>query len=175
VARDNCLIHPLNSIRFQAVVLLGLLLLLVAPAMATEQLSLLINGKAIHFDVPAGQRFNESNWGTGVQYDFAMTDKGWIPFVTASGFDDSNENMSYYAGGGTMRRFQLGGGYHVDVGGVAFVMTRKNFHDGDPFLGALPAMSIGGKRVSLNITYVPRVDPKALPLVFFQLKIPIGQ
>ncbi len=36
---------------------------------------------------------------------------------------------------------------------------------------ALPALSVGTERVSMNITYIPKVDPKAVPLWFFQLKI----
>jgi len=68
----------------------------------------LINGKAIHLQpAPAGITFNEENWGGGLQYDFDPWHEDWIPFVTASGFLDSNSNASYYAGGGIARRFKL--------------------------------------------------------------------
>jgi hypothetical protein len=50
-------------------------------------------------------------------------------------------------------------------------MTRKDFRDDKPFIGVLPAFSLGTKNVSVNMTFVPKVDPKAVPLVFFQLKI----
>jgi len=146
-----------------------------APARA-EQWSLLLNGKAVHLEKPAGTHYNEENWGAGVQYDFNMTDSSWIPFVSASGFKDSNGNPSYYAGGGTMRRFSSGEGknsLHLDAGVVAFLMTRKNYRNGSPFPGLLPVVSIGSDRVALNITYIPKVDPKLVPILFFQLKVGI--
>jgi hypothetical protein len=59
----------------------------------------------------------------------------------------------------------------VDLGAIGFVMTRKDYKNNDPFLGVLPALSVGTKNVALNITYVPKVEPKAVPLWFFQLKI----
>jgi hypothetical protein len=109
-----------------------------------------------------------------VQYDFNMTDSKWIPFVSASGFKDSNKNPSYYAGGGTLRRFAFGeekNSLHLDAGVVAFLMTRKGYMDGNPFPGILPVVVIGTDRVALNITYIPKVDPKMVPIFFFQLKI----
>ena len=54
-------------------------------------------------------------------------------------------------------------------------MTRKGYKDNQPFLGMLPAFSVGTKRVSVNMTYIPKVDPKAVPLWFFQLKISLGK
>jgi hypothetical protein len=87
-----------------------------------------------------------------------------------SGFSDSNKNSSYYAGGGALRRFQFDG-THVDLGAIGFVMTRKGYKDNQPFLGVLPAFSVGTSRISVNMTYIPKVEPKAVPLWFFQLKI----
>ena len=146
-------------------------ILSVKPAHA-EQLSLIVNGKALHLNAPADRNYNEKNWGGGLQFDFDKTENNWVPFVTASGFKDSNNNPSYYAGGGALKRFEFGNsGYHVDVGGVAFVMTRKGFRNDDPFLGALPVVSLGTERIALNITYVPKMDPKWVPLFFLQLKI----
>lgn len=140
-----------------------------------DELHLLLNGKAIHINPPAGSNYNEKNWGFGVQYEFASEDPEIVTFVNASGFKDSNSNPSYYAGGGAMRRFQPGGGIFVDVGGIAFVMTRKGFHDGNPFPGILPAASIGTDAVALNISFVPKVDPKMTALWFLQLKVRLGK
>jgi Antimicrobial peptide resistance and lipid A acylation protein PagP len=139
------------------------------PAAAGE-LSLLVNGKAIHINTPAGVKLNEKNWGLGLQYDWDVVNKKWVPFVAVSGFSDSNKNPSYYAGGGVMRRFQFDD-THVDLGIIGFVMTRKDYKNDQPFLGVLPAFSVGTKRISLNMTYIPKVHPKAVPLWFFQLKI----
>lgn len=152
-----------------------LLLLGAAPAHA-DQWSLLLNGKAIHLETPAGVKYNEENWGAGVQYDFTSKDSKWVPFLTASGFKDSNKNPSYYAGGGVLYRYPLGSeknSLHLDTGVVVFAMVRKDFQDGMPFLGALPVVSFGNERVALNVTYIPKVDPKLIPLIFLQLKIGI--
>jgi hypothetical protein len=147
--------------------------LMSAPAQA-DQWSLLVNGIAVHLEEPAGIDLNEKNWGAGVQYDFNMTKSKWVPFISASGFKDSNGNPSYYAGGGTVRRFSFGeekSSLHLDAGVVAFLMVRKDFMNGDPFPGVLPVVSFGTDRVALNVTYIPKVDPKMVPIVFFQLKI----
>jgi Antimicrobial peptide resistance and lipid A acylation protein PagP len=144
-----------------------------APAQA-DQWSLLLNGKAVHLEKRPGVQYNEENWGIGVQYDFKMTESKWIPFLTASGFKDSHENPSYYAGGGALRRFSFGEektSVHLDAGVVAFLMTRKDYNDDKPFPGLLPVVSFGTDRVALNITYIPKVDPKMVPILFFQLKI----
>ena len=162
-----------RPLRRLAIIASAFATLMTAPAQA-DQWSLLLNGKAVHLEKSAGIHYNEENWGAGVQYDFNMTDSKWIPFVSASGFKDSNGNPSYYAGGGTMRRFSSGEGknsLHLDAGVVAFLMTRKGFMDGKPFPGFLPVVSLGTDRVALNVTYIPRVDPKMVPILFFQLKI----
>ena len=153
---------------------LALLVTLIAGPMAgpavADEMSLLVNGKAVHINTPAGKNLNEKNWGLGLQYDWDLADSKWIPFATASGFIDSNNNPSYYAGGGASRRFQFDG-MHVDLGAVGFLMTRKDFKNDHPFPGVLPVLSVGTKSVALNITYIPKVEPKAVPLWFFQLKI----
>ena len=146
------------------------------PAQAGDW-SLLVNGKAIHLDAQPGVHYNEKNWGLGVQYDMPTAGKKWVPFVAASGFKDSNENMSYYAGGGYLYRHDFEWGktsMHFDAGAIAFLMTRQGFKGGDPFPGMLPAFSLGTPRFSVNMTYIPKVDPKMVPLLFFQLKITFG-
>lgn len=142
-----------------------------------DEPSLLLNGKAIHLDSQPGVTYNENNWGFGLQYELDPLENNWVPFLMASGFKDSNSNMSYYGGGGLLRRYKFVWGdtpLHFDAGAVAFFMTRKGFKDGDAFPGVLPAFSLGTQRVSLNMTYIPKVDPKMVALVFFQLKINVG-
>ena len=141
---------------------------------ATTNLSLLVNGKSIHMKKNADENYNETNWGFGFQYEFAKIGHGWVPFATVSGFKDSNNQNSYYAGGGYMRRLLLIrtlNQLHMDAGLVGFVMSRQDFKNGDPFVGALPAFSLGTKDVSVNITYIPKVHPKIAELWFFQLKL----
>ncbi len=147
----------------------------IAPSFA-DDLSLLLNGKAYHLkDAPVGQpSFNERNWGTGFQYDFTDNHTDWVPFITASGFLDSHKNPSYYAGGGMMRRFHKDdSSLYADVGLVAFLMTRENFRDNKPFPGILPVMTLGTENIAVNITYIPKVDPKMVALFFFQLKVDV--
>lgn len=146
-----------------------------APAQA-DPWSILLNGKAMHLEKASGTDYNEENWGAGIQYDFKQPNSKWIPFVTVSGFKDSNGNPSYYAGGGSMRRFAFSeaqDSIHLDAGVVAFLMTRKNYLDGAPFLGVLPVVSLGTDRVALNVTYIPKIDPKLVPIIFLQVKIGI--
>ena len=158
----------------RALAIITVSFLLNGPANAGE-LSLLLNGKAFHLDPPSGSNYNEKNWGVGVQYDLAPTANGWVPFLTAAEFRDSNKNISYYAGGGYLRRFDFyGGDVHVDVGGVAFLMVRKDFRGGDPFPGVLPVLSVGAGRYALNFTFIPKVDPKMVPIVFVQFKLTLG-
>lgn len=156
-------------LRFVILTVLVFFSLLVAMARADE-LNLLVNGKAIHINAPSGSNLNEENWGLGLQYDWNAINKEWVPFVTASGFSDSNNNPSYYAGGGGLRRFQ-GETLHLDIGAIGFLMTRKGYKNDKPFFGALPAFSVGTERVSVNMTYIPKVEPKMVALWFFQLKI----
>ena len=153
--------------------LLAIAACLTTSAAAADELSLLINGKAVHMDSTGSKKLNEKNWGLGLQYDWERESDKWRPFATVSEFRDSNNNTSVYAGGGALYRFQFDG-VHVDVGAIGFLMTRKDYNNGDPFPGVLPALSVGTKNVALNITYVPKIEPKAVPLWFFQLKISLS-
>lgn len=174
VFRQTMYPRVVRGLAFRLLAVCAGLFMLTAPAAAGE-LSLLVNGKSIHLDSRPGATYNERNWGAGLQYEFDPVDDGrWVPFLSVSGFLDSNENPSYYAGGGAMRRYPFGKSAwntHFDLGAIAFLMVRENFHDGDPFFGVLPVASLGSGRVALNVTYIPKVDPKMVPLVFFQLKI----
>jgi len=164
------------------IIYLGLLLVLFAVAamsraVQADELHLIVNGKAIHLAQQPGVTYNESNWGAGFQYDYERSGSSWVPFITASGFSDSNSNPSYYAGGGWLKRsdFSFGGKQlHADIGVVGFLMTREGFKNGDPFPGVLPVLSIGSERVAVNITYIPRVDPKMVPILFLQLKLKLS-
>ena len=156
--------------------ILGIAVIMAVPVAMADELNLLLNGHAKHINAPKTTHYNERNTGFGLQYDFERADK-WVPFLTASGFKDSEYNMSYYAGGGIQYRFEVAPSLdemHMDLGVVAFFMTRKNFHNDQPFFGALPALTVGTRHVSLNITYIPRVDPKMVALWFFQLKVPVA-
>ncbi len=144
------------------------------PAQAGS-LYAIANGIADHLDAaPNGAKLNEQNWGAGFQYDFEPWHEHWIPFITATGFQDSNFNPSFYAGGGIMRRFMLSeelDKLHLDAGLVAFLMTRKDFRNNRPFFVALPALTFGTDHLAINATYIPKVHPKMVALFYYQLKI----
>lgn len=148
----------------------------VLPARA-DSLSLIVNGKSIHFRKPANQPLNDNNWGLGFEYEFGTKSDQWVPMLTAGEYRDSNENLAYYGGGGIARRFTFGSGRpdHLDIGAVAFVMTRKIYRHGDPFLAALPYVSWGTDRIAINMTYIPKVDTRIVPALFFQIKIGLGR
>lgn len=151
-----------------------------ADAQSNGSWDVVLNGRAVHMN--AAHQWNEDNWGLGIEREFASTSP-WIKVAMANGFQDSMGNPSYMAGGGIKRRFNLGSGdFHVDLGGVAFVMTRQDVNGNEPFPGVLPAATFGFKRIALNLTYMPeavvdrvtnskRYDPSMEGVFFLQLKL----
>ena len=129
-----------------------------------DSLNLVVNGKAFHQEK---KNYNENNWGLGFEYNFEE-DKKWIGFINGGFFKDSNSNRSNYLGAGMKRRFLLTDEWHIDGGLTAFVMTRKGFRNNDPFLGALPFVSVGTKKFAINATYIPSISPKFVAVVFVQ-------
>lgn len=158
-------------------ILLIILLGLNCQMLQADQLQLIINGKSIHLGAPKSVSLNETNWGLGLQYDYSLNNKKWIPFISVSGFSDSFNKPSYYAGGGIMRRYVMAkihdDNVHFDIGLFAFMMSRDDFYNRKPFPGILPAFSIGTDKIAVNMTYIPKIAPKLIPLWFFQLKIAI--
>ena len=162
-----------------------LISLLSAPCWSAEW-DMVINGRSQHIN--AEESWNEDNWGLGLEREFYLSDRRWVPFAVANGFRDSMDGMSYMAGGGLKRRFHLGQRFadlYLDLGLVGFVMQRDDVRDGTPFLGALPAFTVGNQRVAVNITYLPssavdmmteadEVDPGMTGILFFQLKLSLG-
>ena len=156
------------------VLLAGFLMLLAVAQVQANEFHLIIDGKAIHL---SNKHYNEKNYGLGFEYDFAPS-KNWITFVNGSFFKDSLNNTSNYVGGGMKRRYQLQAnpnGWHVDLGVFAFLMTRKDYHDNQPFLGALPVLSLGKQWFAINATYIPSISPKHVNLFFFQLMFRLAE
>lgn len=132
-----------------------------------DSLNLIINGKAFHEEK---KNYNENNWGLGIEYNFREKKK-WISFINGGYFKDSNSNTSQYFGGGVKRRFSLTAnmdGWYIDAGVTAFIMKRKYYKSNDPFLAALPFLSLGKGKFAVNATYVPSMSPKFVSLLFFQ-------
>lgn len=145
------------------------------------ELDLLVNGRSYH--VNSDYDWNENNIGIGLEYEFDSASR-WIWSVNGNAFMDSQNNMSYMAGGGLRRRLlQSDGdtGFYLDAGLVAFVMSRADFNDYLPFPGILPTLSLGTKSIGVNLSYVPKsivrdiaqakvVDPNIGGVFFLQMK-----
>ena len=151
-----------------------------AAAQSDGAWDVVFNGRAVHMN--ASEDWNEENWGFGLEREFASTSP-WVKVALANSFKDSVGDPSYMAGGGLKRRFFLrSDDLYVDLGGVAFLMTREQVNGNRPFPGVLPAATIGFKRVALNLTYMPEVvadrvtnskthDPSMQGVFFLQLKL----
>jgi hypothetical protein len=159
----------------------GLLASFSQPAVAQSDSAwdVVLNGRAVHMN--AARNWNEDNWGLGLEREFSSTGR-WVKVALVNAFTDSMDNPSYMAGGGLKRRFRMGSDFYVDVGGVAFLMTRENVNRNEPFPGVLPAATFGFKRVALNLTYMPesvvervtsskKHDPTLEGVFFLQLKL----
>jgi hypothetical protein len=148
-------------------------------AQAQGNWDVVLNGHAVH--VNAAKEWNENNWGLGIEHEFNPTGR-WIKVALANGFKDSVGHPSFMAGGGLKRRFRLfSDDLYFDVGMIGFLMTREDVNHNQPFPGALPAMTIGTKRIALNLTYMPNsavdrvtkadlMDPDMKGVYFLQLK-----
>lgn len=150
------------------------LLLTVTHFASAGDINLIANGKAYHFDRETS--LNEKNWGFGLQYTFDSSTRN-SPFITLSSFKDSFDNTSNYLGAGMQRRYflnKLNIKSHVDIGIMAFAMTRKNYDDGKPFLGAIPFVSIGNENFAVNMTFIPELSFNESPLMFFQFMFSLG-
>lgn len=163
--------------------LLGIMILLgLTHSASAQDWNLIVNGKAIH--VNSSKDWNEENWGLGIEREFD-TESRWVKVALVNGFKDSQNAMSYMAGGGLKRRFRMhsiSDDLFVDVGVVGFLMTREDVNNNAPFPGLLPAVSVGSRRIALNMTYlsqammdsatnISRVDPTVSGLLFLQLKV----
>lgn len=159
-----------------------LLLLAISTPVTAGELDLIINGKSHHIN--SQYDWNESNLGLGVEYEFDSETR-WVKLVTANAFSDSMDRMSYMTGAGLKRRMyttERFGGFYLDAGVVAFLMSRADVNDYQPFPGILPAVTVGNRYVGLNLTYLPKkavrdigraheLDPTVGGVVFMQFKL----
>lgn len=165
---------------FFAISLLFLFSLFCVQSVRAGELHFVLNGKSIHLKEKPGLDLNEHNLGVGFQYEFNNVYKNWVPFLNAGGFSDSFEEPSYYVGGGIVRRYKFRNqlvNFHMDAGLTAFMMTKSDINDNEPFPGMLPMVSFGNKYAALNVTYIPKVSDhrNATELWFMQLKVRLGR
>jgi hypothetical protein len=138
--------------RAAGLVLIALVLAAPLSSAVAGEFSAVLNGKSLHLG--ADEEWNEENYGLGVEYEFS-TKSRWKPRLMVNGFRDSNEQMSYMAGGGlhrTLYSTERLNGFYIDAGVNAFLMTRKDVNDNRPFPGILPSLTIGNDYVGMNLT-----------------------
>lgn len=167
--------------------LLALLLALsLTPAAVAGEFSAVVNGRSFHLG--ASEHWNENNIGLGLEYQFASASR-WHKRLMVNGFRDSNDEMSYMAGGGLYRNLfetRRLHGFYVDAGINAFLMTRKDVNNNRPFPGALPSLAIGNDFVGVNLTYLPSIaiekfldetiaDDSVSGIIFLQVKFNVGK
>jgi len=168
--------------------LLSIILLTTLPVTTAVagDLSIVINGRSHHFN--SAYDWNENNYGMGLEYLFETTSR-WKKIVMANGFRDSTDKMSYMGGAGLYRRLletHRFSGFYIDAGINAFIMTREDVNENQPFPGVLPSVSFGNRYVGFNLTYLPMqavqkmvnadfVDPNISGVLFVQFKISLSQ
>jgi len=164
----------------------ALFLMFSPPPALAGSINAVLNGKSYHIN--SSYDWNENNTGFGIEYEFEQK-SAWKKIVMANGFRDSADGMSYMAGAGLHRRlFETDklGRFYIYAGLSAFVMTREDVNDGNPFPGVLPSISVGNSKVGFNLTYMPRkavekitnsqvVDPTIDGILFLQFKVSLDQ
>lgn len=165
---------------------LTLLVALPVPSAFSGELNAVINGKSFH--IGASEDWNEENVGLGLEYHFTPK-SAWKPLLMVNGFRDSNDDLSFMAGGGLYRTLYATDrlhGFYIDAGINAFLMTRKDVNNHRPFPGILPSLAVGNRYLGFNITYVPtraieklhsaaKMDDSIDGIVFLQFKLSVSR
>jgi hypothetical protein len=144
---------------------------------ADNEIDLVISGLSYHFqDKPAeaqqawGNDWNWFNSGIGVEYHIEPKSRDWHHFYLANFVKDSNSNWSPMTGVGYAYRQPVKNNWYADLGGTAFLMAREDWNDYQPFVGILPALTIGNGNIAINVTGAPKISPKHVGFIFIQAK-----
>lgn len=154
--------------RFSVLLVSTLILTGASETVFAGTVNAIINGRSHH--VGASHDWNENNVGLGVEYQFDSTTR-WKASAMANGFRDSNNEMSYMAGGSVHRRLVESprlGGFYLDAGITAFLMTREDVNAGRPFPGVLPSIAIGNRYAGFNLAYMPEAGVRAMTNAQFE-------
>lgn len=166
-------------------IVIMLIFLLGNSSASADELHFVLNGLSHHTKSEPDKKYNEENFGFGLQYDFNNFDRNLVPFLNAGGFYDSNNNPSYYIGSGLTHRTSIRNRkttFHIDAGVTLFFMSRvyddaseNEYVNGNRIIpGALPVISIGTDTTAVNITYIPEMDETKTSVWFVQLKMKIN-
>lgn len=98
--------------------------------------------------------YNELAWGGGLGKGYYDSKGNWHGLY-AFAFLDSHKNIEPIAGYAYLKVFHLSDDFNVGGGVTVFVTARPDLFHGNPFPGALPALSISFHRFSLGALYIP--------------------
>ena len=150
---------------------------------SARHLTIQLPGMSHHFSRPTdkdgnvltGRKFNEQNWGIGIQLESALSGEweGWVTKTSFGVLKDSLDAMGLYAGHTVQKRWLDNPVYSVDAGAGAFLFYRTLQFDGPHRLipAVLPVLSAQHKatRLGLNVVAVPpfKVHSGKMPGVLY--------
>jgi hypothetical protein len=151
-----------------------------------RKLSVQLPGLSHHFSSPTdkrgrvmpGKRYNERNWGIGVEFEDTDTaaveaSDHWIAKTSFGVLKDSLNAFGLYAGRTMQRRIADKADFSVDVGAGAFLFLRTMEFDGPHRLvpAVLPVVSAMHKptQVGVNLVAIPEftLNGSKMPGVVF--------
>ncbi len=117
-----------------------------------------------HFD--KSKDLNDNNRGFGVEATISKTYS-----LTAGVFENSDRQTSHYIGAYVMP-YQVGA---LKAGAAVGAFDGyPNMRDGGWFLAVVPTIAIEGRRIGLNISYIPKIGDKVNSALSFQVKFNIA-
>lgn len=117
-----------------------------------------------HFD--KSKDLNDNNRGFGVEATISKTYS-----LTAGVFENSDRQTSHYIGAYVMP-YQVGA---LKAGAAVGAFDGyPNMRDGGWFLAIVPTIAIEGRRIGLNISYIPKIGDKVNSALSFQVKFNIA-
>jgi Antimicrobial peptide resistance and lipid A acylation protein PagP len=148
-----------------------------------RHLTVQLPGMSHHFDPPLdkhgdpmqGRKFNEKNWGIGLQFERTL-EGDWNEWITKTSFGvmkDSLDAMGAYAGHTWQKRVHDGDTFIADLGGGGFLFYRTLRFDGPHrwVPAVLPVLSVTHKpwQLGINLVAVPRchVSGGTMPNVIY--------
>lgn len=102
-------------------------------------------------------RPNQMNSGLGIRQTRSYADVG------AGAFKDSFDDWLYYAG--VEKQWKILGPLHA--GAQAFAVGRKTVNNYFPLIGVLPVVSLRAGRLSISMSYVPKIESRKADEVYF--------
>lgn len=132
----------------------AILLAVLLPTAAIADVGVNVYGLSHHFDEAEAQRLgldNELNPGLGLRWrrDAARHQL----FVDLGAYRDSGEATAKYAAIGMLWKATN----HVRLGAALAVMHSATYNRGEAFAAPLPVVAYDFGRVTLNLTYMPRI------------------